>query len=76
MGIGASLAIYFIIWWLTFFTVLPVGATSQAESGDITAGTEPGAPVSPNLIKKAIWTTGISLVVFGLVYAAIEFVEL
>ena len=43
------LAIYFIVWWLVLFTVLPWGVRSQHEAGDITPGTDPGAPAMPSL---------------------------
>jgi predicted secreted protein len=64
MQIGSALAVYFIIWWLVLFTTLPFGVRSQAESEDVVAGTEPGAPVAPQLLKKALWTTVIATVIF------------
>ncbi len=67
MTIGGSLALYFIIWWTVLFAILPIGVRSQAESGDVTAGTDPGAPTRPDLLRKALWTTLVSAVVFGLV---------
>ena len=39
MGFGTGFAIYFIIWWVVLFTVLPFSARSQAEEGDVTLGT-------------------------------------
>jgi predicted secreted protein len=64
------LAIYFIIWWLVFFTVLPFGIRSQHEHGEIVPGTDPGAPSVHGLKTKAIWTTAVASVVFGLFYWA------
>ncbi|MDI4663667.1 DUF1467 family protein [Xanthobacter autotrophicus] len=63
MSIGAVVAIYFIVWWTTLFAVLPWGVRSQAESRDIVPGTDPGAPVRPALVKKAIATTLVAAVV-------------
>ena len=40
-----SIAIYFLIWWITLFAVLPWGVRNQEESGEVTPGTDPGAPV-------------------------------
>jgi predicted secreted protein len=60
-------AIYFIIWWTVLFAVLPWGIRSQAESGDVVPGSDPGAPAIPHLLAKLIWTTIGACVVFGLV---------
>lgn len=65
----AAFAVYFVIWWVVLFCVLPLNIQSQAEKGEVTAGTEPGAPVSPQLGRKALITSAISLVVFAGVYA-------
>jgi predicted secreted protein len=65
-------AIYFIVWWITLFAVLPFGVRSQAESGEVVPGSDPGAPAIPNLKMKLVWTTIVSAVVFAvgaLVYA-------
>jgi predicted secreted protein len=63
-------AIYFIMWWLVFFAVLPFGIRSQEEHGNIPPGTDPGAPVVHGLRLKLVWTTVASSVVFGLFYWA------
>ena len=43
---------------------MPFGARSQAETGDILPGSDPGAPALPALNEKAIWTTIVAAVVF------------
>jgi len=63
-------AIYFIIWWLVFFAVLPWGVRSQHERADMPPGTDPGAPAIHGLRRKVIWTTLISGVIFGAFYWA------
>jgi predicted secreted protein len=68
MSITTALAIYFILWWLTLFAVLPWGVRSQQESGDITPGTEPGAPALPRIAAKLMWTTLVSAIIFALLY--------
>ena len=47
MQIGSIIAVFFVIWWLCFVAVLPIGNRSQAEAGDVVAGTDPAAPVAP-----------------------------
>jgi predicted secreted protein len=66
MTIVTSLAIYFIIWWLVLFAVLPWGVRSQQESGDYHQGTDPGAPAIPHLGRKLVWTTIVAGLVFAL----------
>ncbi len=70
-GVSGALSLYFVVWWTLLFAVLPFGAGSQAAAGEIVAGSEPGAPASPGLNEKAIWTTLISDVVFILVTASL-----
>lgn len=55
------LAIYFIIWWLVFFAVLPFGMSREAEE-TLVPGADPGAPAVPRLGAKALWTTVIAAV--------------
>jgi len=64
--LGTALAIYFIVWWVVLFAVLPWGVRSQVESGEVAPGTDPGAPAVPQLRLKMMWTTIVATVVFAL----------
>jgi len=66
MQIGTVIAIYFIIWWVVLFAVMPWGIHSQQESGEVAPGTDPGAPAGHVIWRKLIWTTVTSAVVFGI----------
>jgi predicted secreted protein len=68
MPITTGIAIFFLIWWVVLFAVLPVGVRGQHESGEVSPGTDPGAPAIPNLRSKLVWTTLVSLVVFAACY--------
>jgi predicted secreted protein len=58
MQIGSLIAVYFVVWWLTFVAVLPIGSQSHHETGaEIVAGSDPGAPVKPRLVMKGLVTT-------------------
>jgi predicted secreted protein len=57
LTVGGAIALYFVVWWTALFAVLPFGAQSQIEAGEVTVGTEPGAPAAPALREKALWTT-------------------
>jgi predicted secreted protein len=63
-------AIYFVLWWLVLFAVLPWGVRSQAESGEVVPGSDPGAPALPHLMAKLIWTTVVSGTIFALIVLA------
>lgn len=65
MSAPMSVAVYFTIWWIVLFVTLPFGVRSQHETEGFAEGTDPGAPVAPQIGRKALWTTGISLVVFA-----------
>ncbi len=69
MPITTGIAIFFLIWWVVLFAVLPWGVRGQHESGEVSPGTDPGAPAIPKLRAKLIWTTLVSLVVFAAFYA-------
>ena len=70
MSTPTIVAIYFIIWWVVLFTVLPFGVRSQDESGEVAPGTDPGAPTRHRLARKFLWTTVVASVLFALFYGA------
>jgi predicted secreted protein len=59
-----AVAMFATIWWVLLFAVLPFGVQSQHETAEIVPGSDPGAPVAPRLLAKALWTTAISILVF------------
>ena len=73
MPIGTILAIYFIIWWVVLFAVLPWGVHSQHETGEVVPGTEPGAPAVHLVWRKLLWTTLVATVIFAGCYALYRF---
>jgi len=64
--IGFALAIYFVIWWIVIFAVLPFGVKTQAEEGEVTEGTSESAPSQYNLGKVLRLNTLVSLVIFAI----------
>jgi predicted secreted protein len=68
MSLVSSLAIYFVIWWLVLFVVLPFGVKSQHEMDEVAPGIEQGAPLQPQLLRKAAATTVLAGVIFAGVY--------
>ena len=58
-------AIFLLIWFVILFAVLPWGVRQPTEPEP---GHDPGAPVNPQLGRKAIVTTVISLLVWGVYF--------
>jgi predicted secreted protein len=70
MKLGTYAAIYFLIWWIVLFAVLPWGVRNQEEAGDVVPGSDPGAPAMHRLWGKLGWTTLIATAVFAALYFA------
>jgi predicted secreted protein len=66
MSVAFGLAIYFMIWWIILFAMLPFGLNrTQEEAGEIVPGTEPSAPNRPRFLKVIVLTTVVTTIVFG-----------
>jgi predicted secreted protein len=81
MSVTTAIAIYFLIWWVVLFAILPWGIRSQVESGEVVEGSDPGAPAIPHLLAKLMWTTFVATIVFGIaawlyVYRVVTFDDL
>jgi predicted secreted protein len=65
MPVATALAIFFLIWWVVLFAVLPWGIKSQHEGEDIAPGTDPGAPSKARIGWKLAWTTVVAVAIYG-----------
>ncbi len=73
MGIATGLMVYIVVWWLIWFMALPIGVVTQEEAGeDIVPGTVKSAPQKPRLRLKAIGTTVVAALVWGVIYYLID----
>ena len=69
MGVTGAIIIYISIWWIVFFSVLPIGIKSQnIEFKDHLQGNDPGAPKNPKIAKKFLITTLITSIIFAVIY--------
>lgn len=66
MQTTTAIAIYFLIWWITLFAVLPFGVRSQHEGDGYAQGTDPGAPILARIGMKLLWTTIVASIVFAI----------
>ena len=69
MGTTGAIIVYICIWWIVFFSVLPIGIKSQNAKLNIDLkGNDRGAPKNPNIGKKFLITTLITSVIFLVIY--------
>ena len=66
MQIGTYIAIFFIVWWLCLFLVLPFRVRNQVDEGAWVQGSERGAPALARLWPKLLVTTLLAGVVTAL----------
>ena len=69
MSFVSAIFIYFLIWWLTLFAVLPIGVERNTDEGK---GHDAGAPVVPDLKWKLILNTVISAVILAIIWVLVE----
>ena len=70
MSLVSGVVVYFLIWWVVLFAVLPFGTRPEAE-GDPESGWR-GTPQAPQLWRKAAVTTLVSSVIFVFVFLLID----
>ena len=74
MGITGSIIVYVLIWWMIFFSFLPVGIRSKKEKfKERIDGMDPGAPDNPKIGKKFLITTIITSIIFIVIYYLVKF---
>jgi predicted secreted protein len=74
MSIEFCIAVYLTIWWVTLFTILPIGVRSHAEMDiPVPGGGDPGSPVDPKLKKKFITTTWVAAIIFAIFWTVAHF---
>ena len=67
------LAIYFILWWVVLFAMLPFGLKTQEEDGEVTLGTVSSAPGRPHMLRAMLRTTVVSGIIFAMFYVAVVY---
>ena len=63
--------IYIIIWWIVFFMILPIDVNRQKPVK--IDGEDAGSPENPKMLKKFIYCTGITTVIFMIIYMLIKY---
>ena len=65
MDIVSGVVVYILLWWWVLFMVLPFGAKAPEQVGE---GHATSAPAKPRMALKLAITTGLSAVLFIIVY--------
>ena len=63
--------IYIILWWVIFFAILPIDV-ERVKTLKID-GEDPGSPENPKMIKKFVFCTVITTVLFVIIYLLMKF---
>ena len=63
--------IYIIIWWVVFFIILPIDVNRHKSTKIV--GEDAGSPENPKMLKKFIYCTGITTVIFMIIYLLIKY---
>ena len=67
-----GLAILFIIiWWILFFAILPIDV--NREKPHKIQGEDAGSPENPKMMKKFIYCTAITSIIFMIIYLLIKY---
>ncbi|MFL2895564.1 MAG: DUF1467 family protein [Candidatus Pelagibacter sp.] len=62
MSITGSLIIFVLIWWIIFFSLLPIDVDRKHK--EMIEGVDKGSPENPRIFKKLIYTTILSSIIF------------
>lgn len=71
MAITSALVLFAITWFLTLFIILPLRLKTQGDVGKVARGTPASAPVDPQLKKRALIVTAITVVIWSILMAVI-----
>tara|TARA_B110001452_G_scaffold52005_1_gene39623 strand:+ start:599 stop:844 length:246 start_codon:yes stop_codon:yes gene_type:complete len=71
MSVTGLAILYIIIWWIVFFSILPIDV--NREKPIKIEGEDTGSPENPKMLKKFIYCTGISSIIFVIIYLLIKY---
>jgi len=63
MPIFSTFAIYFIIWWLALFIVLPIGLRTQADENEVVPGSVESAPARFRALRVFLMTSVLAAII-------------
>lgn len=72
IGKVLATAIFYIVWFLALFAVLPFGIRTQSDVGEFIQGTSAGAPINAKAGRIAALTTIVASAAFVVILLAIR----
>ncbi|MEQ1578019.1 MAG: DUF1467 family protein [Hyphomicrobium sp.] len=72
MTIAFGIALYFMIWWMVLFAVLPFGVKTQGEAGEVVPGTPASAPARQQMLRLFAINSVLAAAVFSIVWYVLE----
>ena len=71
MSLTGSLIIYVLIWWIVFFALLPIDVNREKKQNIL--GIDAGAPENPKIIKKFVYSTLITSIIFIIIFLLVKY---
>ena len=71
MSITGSLIIFVLIWWIIFFSLLPIDVDRKHK--EMVEGVDKGSPENPKIIKKIIYTSIITSIIFIGIFILVKY---
>ena len=71
MSITGSLIIFVLIWWIIFFSLLPIDVDRKHK--EMVEGADKGSPENPKIIKKIIYTTIKTSIIFIGIFMLVKY---
>ena len=69
MSVTLGIAIFFVVWWVVLFAVLPFFTHTQEEAGEVVPGTPESAPAAFAPLRIVFATTVVTGIVFACIWA-------
>jgi predicted secreted protein len=71
MSVTGLAIIYIILWWIIFFAILPIDV--ERKKLIKIDGEDPGSPENPKMLKKFIYCTVLTTILFIIIYLLMKF---
>ena len=71
MSVTGLAVMYIIIWWIVFFSILPIDVNRKRKF--LVPANDVGAPENPKILKKFIYCTLITSFIFLIIYIFIKY---